>query len=333
MNTARHRLAVCIPSYNREAYIEATLASVLVGADERTQICLSDNASIDQTVARARSALAGRPHSPIHVAPRNLGADANYLSAVALADADHCMILGSDDLLAPQALARIHDVLAKEDPDILMFDRRTCTIDMRPVAVEHLLRVPAEAAFDFRTASELDRYLGRARSLCAAFSYISGIVFRKSLWDAATGHEAWLGSAYVHSYKLMSACIDGLRLHYLPEALVDCRLGNDSFRDQGLCHRVLIDLDGFARLAHLLDGAGRPGAATALRGLIRAEYPFWRLVRYQSILSRDPQWPGILARLGTDFAMPAARLGLARTLGTIPGVGRASFVLRDLGQR
>lgn len=327
------RLSVCIPTYNRVGFIEETLRSVLEQATGDVEICLSDNASVDDTVAVARRILAGFPNVRVAVAPENLGADANYLAAVALSTSPFCIILGSDDTLAPGALTAILQRLDGTDPDIMVFDRQMCAIDMRPLRVEHMLRDVTERTFDLGRPAAFETYLGNARSLCAAFSYISGIAFRKSVWDAASDAAPWVGSAYVHSYKLFHACIRGARLHYLPLPLVNCRLGNDSFRDRGLCRRVLIDLDGFARLADLLAENGQPRAGAFVRALIREEYPFWRIVRYQRIIGHDPLWPGLLTLLHTDYGFSTLRLRSAATLGRIPGVARLSFILRDFTQK
>lgn len=327
------RLSICIPTYNRAAFIEETLHSVMQQASDDVEICLSDNASTDDTVAVARRVLDGFPNARISVAPENRGADANYLAAVALATAPYCLILGSDDTLAPGAIAALLARLEALTPDIVVFDRRMCTVDLSPLRVEHMLRDATERTFNFDRPGDFDAYLGRARSLCAAFSYISGIVFRKSVWDAATEADSWVGSAYVHSYKLLHGCVEGARLHYLPEPLVNCRLGNDSFRDRGLCRRVLIDLHGFARLADFLVDHGSPKAAAQVRALIGEEYPFWRIVRYQHILGNDPLWPDLLRRLRKDYGFSPLWLQGATLLGRIPGIARLSFILRDFTQR
>lgn len=324
------RLAICIPTFNRAAYIAATIASVLSQADARIELCIADNASTDDTVALARAATRGFAATRIAVSASNLGADANYLAAVALAKADYCLILGSDDILAPGAITAILDEIEQHDPDILLFDRRTCTVTMTPLRIEHALSPAVAACFQMGIAGTLDEYMNRAESLCAAFSYISSVVFRKREWDLATDHISWVGSAYVHSYKLLSRCCAGARVRYLPEPLVDCRLGNDSFRANGLCQRVLIDLHGFGRLAQTLDEREQPTAASRLRGLIRKEYTFWRLVRYQRILSTDPAWREVLEELEKAFHVPSLWLAAAVGLGRVPGVGRASFILRDL---
>lgn len=322
-------LSICIPTYNRAAFIEETLWSVLAQADEKLEICLSDNASTDATVSIAHSVLAKFQNARIAVAPVNRGADANFLSAVAIARSPYCLILGSDDTLAPQAISRIRSVIANGNLDIVSFDRRMHTVTMRPIRTEHMRRNPLERTFDFRRPAALDEWLAGAQSLCAAFSYLSSAVFRKSAWDAVPDADRWLDSAYVHSYKLLSACLGGAQMQYLPEPLVNCRIGNDSFRDRGLCQRMLIDLYAFARLAALVDRNGFSRAARHLRTLLRTEYPFWRIVRYQRLLSEDPQWKLALDLLRREFGVPLPSLCLASLLGGIPGVARASFMFRD----
>jgi abequosyltransferase len=323
------RLAICIPAYNREAYIADTIKSVLEQADERIELCISDNGSTDNTVAIALATIRNFSATRISIAPKNLGADTNYLAAVALATAEFCLLLGSDDILAPGAIASLLDEIERHDPDILLFDRLTCTSTMEPLRIEHALRPATAADFPMSTKGTLETYLAKAESLCAAFSYISSVVFRKKEWDLAYNHSDWVGSAYVHSYKLLIRCCSGAHLRYLPEPLVFCRLGNDSFRDNGLCHRILIDLHGFSRLANLLEGHGDSVSATRIRSLMRKEYSFWRIVRYQSLLAADPAWHKVTKSLLEDFTTPKLWLYLAIGLGCTPGVGRASFILRD----
>lgn len=323
------RLAICIPTYNRANFIADTIASVLTQVNVRIDLCISDNASTDDTVMVARAATRDFPSTCISVSPTNLGADSNYLAAVGLAEADYCLILGSDDILVPGAIATLLYEIDRYNPDILLFDRRVCSIRMEPLRIEHALRPAMAAEFHMSTAGTLDDYMGQAESLCAAFSYISGVVFRKREWDLVSDHTDWVGSAYVHSYKLIERCCAGVNVRYVPVPLVDCRLGNDSFRENGLCRRVLIDLHGFSRLAHLLEARGHPLAAKRLRALIRKEYTFWRLVRYQSILAADPDWREVIDGLQEGFHVPPIWLAAATALGRIPGVGRASFILRD----
>ena len=165
--------------------------------------------------------------------------------------------------------------------------------------------------------------------MCATFSYLSSMAFRRDAWDAATGFEPFVGSAYVHSYKLLMASAAGGSLEYLNRSLVLCRLGNDAFRDLGLARRVLLDLDGYVRLAAACFGDARPRCREALLAVLRHEYPLGRVLRYQGVLGGDPQWPQIVRRLTSDVGHPRWAILLATLFGRSRLIVNFSFWWRD----
>ena len=169
--------------------------------------------------------------------------------------------------------------------------------------------------------------------MCATFSYLSSMAFSRKTWNSATGHEPLIGTLYVHSYKLLLACARGAKLEYINRPLVEYRLGNDAFRDRGLAKRVLIDLDGYARLAEACFGTDRPRCRAALIRVLRREYPLARILRYQGVLGGDPAWPEIVARLQTDVGYSGPSLGVARLLGRFRPIVNFSFWFRDLRAR
>jgi abequosyltransferase len=328
-------LSICIPTFNRASFLPATLDAIASQWEDGLEITVADNASTDGTGDLVREYQRRLGRVRYFRWDANQGADRNYLKAVELATSDYCWLLGSDDPIAPGAVASIRRALSARRPGILLFNRMLCDRDLVPFREDRFVEVgdAPETFHDFARPGELERYLGLARSMCATFSYLSSIVVRKQVWDAVPTDEDFIGGAYVHSYKLLRACADGTSLAYLNAPLVLCRLGNDSFRDLGLARRVLIDLHGYSMLAERCF-AGRPACASALVGLLRREYPFARILRYQGVLGRDPQWPEIVRALREDvggyapMAIPAAT-----ALGRIRPLVRLSFTVRDWRQR
>lgn len=329
------RLSICIPTYNRAEFLPATLDSIAAQWTDDLEITVADNASTDDTqriVERYRTRLGAVRYFRWDT---NQGADRNYLKSVEIATGDHCWILGSDDPIAPGAVAMLIATIRDTNPTIVLFNRMLCTRDLTPVREDRFLDIgdASERTFDFSKANVLEHYLEGARSMCATFSYLSSMAFSKTAWDDATDHEPLVGSAYVHSYKLLLACARGATLRYINRPLVHCRLGNDAFRDAGLAKRVLLDLDGYARLAVSCFGTNRARCRNALLRVLKHEYPLARILRYQGVLGNDPAWPEIVERLGSDVGYSRAALAVATLLGRSRSIVNFSFWLRDIRAR
>lgn len=328
-------LSICIPTFNRAHFLPETLESLACQWGEDLELTVADNASTDDTqavVERFRPRLGA---VRTYRWETNQGADRNYLQCVALATGRYALILGSDDALVPGALDRLRAELLRE-PALLLFNRQTCDRTLRPLRVEHFLEIGGadRRTFDLGAPGVREAYLRSGRSLCAGFSYLSSVVFEKARWDAVDTDPAFLGSAYIHTQKLLGVfCQQDARLTYLDEALVRCRLGFDSFRDQGLAHRALLDLDGYAAFARTYFEPQEPGCAEALRGLVAGEYPFGRMLRLHGVARQEPRWPEVLEKLREIYDYPAWKLGLATLLGRSRSLVELAFYMRDLRQR
>jgi abequosyltransferase len=329
------RLSICIPTYNRAEFLPETLDSIAAQWGDDLEITVADNASTDGTealVERYRERLGAVRYFRWD---ENQGADRNYLKAVEIATGNWCWILGSDDPILPGAIEALRRAIDEEQPTIVLFNRLLASKDLVPIREDRFLDVRGamRARFDFAEPGALERYLEGARSMCATFSYLSSMAFEKCAWDAVPTDEDVVGSAYVHSFKLLSASSRGAVLTYLNQPLVYCRLGNDAFRNLGLARRVLLDLNGYALLAERCFGEERPACARALLRVLRHEYPWARVMRYQGVLGRDPRWPEIVELLRVRVGYPPLALPLATLLGRWRPLVDLSFQLRDLRQR
>ena len=188
-------LSICIPTFNRLAYLRELLPVVIAEVAEanrveaRVELLISDNASTDGTEAYAR----GQVHAWLVYRrnPTNIGGDRNFLACVAHARGDYVWLLGDDDLLASGGLARVLHALAQHAPGLLILPT------------------------DERAGGDADSrvYPGYAACLrqegvafAMAHTLISSNVFRSKLFDL-TRATAMLPTNYGHMYGL----IDGLQ--------------------------------------------------------------------------------------------------------------------------
>jgi abequosyltransferase len=226
----RPSLAVCIPTYNRGPFLRQALESIAHQSMLPDEIVVVDNASTDDTESVVMDLQSELPMLHYRRWPENLGADRNFLAAVAHANTDYCWLLGSDDLLLPEALATVGARLSAA-PEVSGLSvghsirSRDLTVSLpdRPVAW------PApDSDLIFENGAEAVGRLG------VYLGYLSAHVVRRDRWlSAAQTNLSAFMQGFVH-VKVMAEMLkaDG-RWHYLHTQMVINRAGNDSFFTQG----------------------------------------------------------------------------------------------------
>lgn len=97
------KFSICIPNYNYERYLGRTIQSILDQVDADLEILVSDNASTDGSAALVRRF--GDPRIRLHVNACNVGFSGNLDRSASMASGELMIMLSSDDLMRPGALA------------------------------------------------------------------------------------------------------------------------------------------------------------------------------------------------------------------------------------
>lgn len=105
------KFSICIPNYNYAAFLGRTLQSVLAQSHRNFEIIVSDNASTDGSAAVVEKF--DDPRIRLHVNRCNIGFAANLDRAASLAVGDFLILLSSDDVMRPEALATYARLLEK----------------------------------------------------------------------------------------------------------------------------------------------------------------------------------------------------------------------------
>jgi abequosyltransferase len=268
-------LTFCIPVYNREAYIEETLSSILSqDSPFPFEIVVSDNCSTDSTVEVVKAMMSRHSNIRLVQSDSNLGADLNYLNSVASARGEYCWLFGSDDLLLPHALDKVCKIFSTHNPNICLVSQYIGDLSAKPYSLRHLLNsnVPSRL-FDFASPDDFSLYLHSATSQSSVFGFLSVIIFRRADWQAVANDSRYIGTLYVHAQKLFAIATSfGPLVYYLKDPLVIWRGGNDSFGGPGkFFSRYCIDLNGF-RMLH--DDFIPPALSSAFKSLFRRHHPF-----------------------------------------------------------
>ncbi|WP_114154238.1 glycosyltransferase family 2 protein [Chromobacterium haemolyticum] len=290
-------LSICIPTYNRSAYLKETILSVIRQIDKldvwMIEICISDNASTDGTDVLIKEIEKSTPVRIVYKRnEHNMGADANYLCSVDIASGDYCWFLGSDDVAVPGSLQTIlHEI--KQKRDIYLFNRIDCNINLKPLCKRFWLsKLISEEEFDFADPADFKRYTNLSNSLGSLFSYLSSIVFKRQKWKAIQIDPDFMGTAYSHVYMLMSFLKTGCVLKYNAAHLVFSRGDNDSFLDpgsDGAIRRIMIDINGYLLLSEKLFHDSIEHFNGVLR-VVRAERPVLRTLVSLRLRTDRPTW-------------------------------------------
>jgi abequosyltransferase len=254
--------------------LKATLASICEQMTSDVELVISDNASEDDTQQLVANVQNRYSNVRYYRSATNEGPDRNYLRVISYATGEYSWLFGSDDLMPAGAIDQVMSIL-ESGHDIYMLDRVECDFDMRPLVWRSWLRCEAPRTFDFSRPGEIVSYLQLATSLGAFFSYLSSIIVKRASWNSIDYCTDFTGTAYSHASILAKLVSDGCTLVYAKRPAVLCRLFNDSFAENGQAKRILLDFEGYVRIADYVF-AERPAEHEEVLRLLARERPWWR---------------------------------------------------------
>lgn len=239
------RLSICIPTYNRAPELRDLLDSIAAQADHGLayEIVISDNASSDGTAALVGERIgAGMPIVYDRLV-ENRGFDRNILNVTTRASGDYCWLFGSDDQMQPGALARVADILRRH-PELtgISVGSQGYSADLsRRVSVTDNIstRFPTETLLTGREepVARIGPWMG----------FMTSMIVRRAAWLRAI-HAAPIEPylhGYVHLYLAARMLEADSTWLCVPDRLVGCRTGNDSYIAKDEFARTRLDIVGF----------------------------------------------------------------------------------------
>ena len=88
----------------------------------------------------------------------------------------------------------------------------------------------------------------------AFFSFMGGLVVKKSTWDSVPSNEAFVGSCWALAARLFEIMPQAFDRKVCGQTYLYRRGANDLFMDKGLVNRLRIAIEGFHRLADTFFG-------------------------------------------------------------------------------
>lgn len=219
------KISICIPQYNRIAFLKIALAEIEQQDYNNLEICIADDASSDQTEAEITQ-LKLNYKFPINYYRfnTNQGYDRNLRKSMELATGDYCFILGNDDSLSDnQAITRLVSFLQQNNYPEVGFCNSADYVNTTDIQV----RAKQSAVLGSGAEVALKYY--------SSFSFVAGLIYKKSAFEKYNTN-AYDGSIYVQIYLATAIITNGGKLFTFAEPLVrkDIRVNNEianSYRD------------------------------------------------------------------------------------------------------
>lgn len=329
-------LSICIPTFNRCQLLQQLLDSIASACPpesvQQIEICISDNASTDGTAQMVGDwASKTRIRVVYERSEENKGPDWNFIKAPSLASGDYIWLMGSDDFVLATGIKIILSAMDSH-ADIYLGGRLNYDLSLQKLSFQENF-VKRATLFDLSDRRQMLEYLEHCSSLGGLFSYLSSIVVNKDGWKSHLHNvEQSFGTAYAHAFVLCKLAFGGAKVETLDAPVVKNRGGNDSFEGQGSAERVLIDLNGYLRIADSLPVVeSDPQVRQAFYKVIKRERPLIHTAFYLRQHGNSEQWnrsKPLLKRLG-------APVPFLSVLGSFPWIvkfAHSSFV-RQMGRR
>jgi len=248
------RLSICIPTYNRDVYLESLLTRIdaeIAPYRDVVEVVISDNASTDRT-AEVCALYGGRPNFVYRRRDTHAVAERNFLDVVAAANGEYCWLFGDDEILLPGAIGTILRLIEEHTPELLH------------VSCENTQFVSSPVTFD-GLRPFVEYFAGTRPRTVIDISLITTAVFRRSLWMSVPDKERLMHTRYLHALVFAEALRDGGRIAIVPARVFEVRRQRAPFAERNLQHEIP------ARQLQYLHALAEMTGSRALLGYCRRE--------------------------------------------------------------
>lgn len=263
-------ISVCIPVYNCAEFIGHALDSILPQTDSRTEVIVFDGASTDETPLLMKNYISVWPNLTYHRSLSRGGIDADLASCVNLAQGEYLWLFSGDDVMRPGAINRAITLISKRH-DVYLYKHTLCNKHMDILQEYPALDPDVPFLADFTNLNSRREWFKRATTSEAFFSFMSGLLVRRSKWMNGRLADEFKGSCWGHVIRLFELISSGLWVFYVAEVWLDKRGANDSFAENGVVNRYKIAIDGYNKIADSFFGHDSI-EAFHIRRVIRYEF-------------------------------------------------------------
>ncbi len=201
MINERPLLTIAIPTFNGSGTIKYMLDLLLFQYDPRIEILISDNCSTDDTPQIIAEYVKNHPFIIYIRNERNIGADANFLQCMKMANGKYTHLLSDDDVLIENSLSKILNFLEIHNDLSLVY---LYTIGFRGYynGVENCSRPSEEPMRDIYTEDKklFMKYAGYY------WGFMSSFIISTDNFMKIDNPEKYYGTYWLQSYIHILCC-------------------------------------------------------------------------------------------------------------------------------
>ena len=218
------KLSICLATYNRGKFIGETLDTILNQMQPGVELVVVDGASPDNTPEVMAQYLLRYPEIRYYRESENSGIDKDYDKAVGYARGEFCWLMTDDDLLHPNAVARILAAL-EDDADLVVVNVEVKNADFSKTLEAALIKLPSDRKFGARDNEEF------FQKTAQCLSFIGCVIIRRDLW-LFRNREVYYGTLFIHvGVIFQSPPIE--KVMVIAEPLITIRYGNAMWTARG----------------------------------------------------------------------------------------------------
>lgn len=203
------KISICIPQYNRIAFLLKSLDLINVQTYPHLEIVISDDCSTDNTQQEIANLVPVYKFPIIyHRNEHNLGYDRNYRKCIELAGGDYVIVIGNDDTINPsQDIGMLADFLSRNNNPELGF----CNFIEESSGNTFVERAQLTTVLGSQSSTAMRHY--------SCFSFVGGLIYKKAAFMKFNSNKHD-GSIYAQMYLGCLMVASGYRLFSIHEPLV-----------------------------------------------------------------------------------------------------------------
>ena len=282
------KLSICIPTLNREDFIEETLQSILINNSKEIEVVIVDGNKNTETQNIASKYLTAGININYMKSDLCAGMDLDVIQAVTNSSGEYCWLMSDDDTLINNAIDTVLKKLESNN-DIYLMNIFYCDRELKKFGKSNFLsNKRIENVFNIACMNSFSDYIKNSTSNNALLCFMPAVVFKRKHWINYDNQPEDFVYGYNHVFKLFDPInfLSEYFIEYIEEPLLMNRSFNDSYSSSGILKRYLIDFEGYIKLSEQLFRKNQ-FIKNIFIGNMKKEHGPLRIIKLRTMINAD----------------------------------------------